>query len=49
MDKLTHYQATLQLMNLIKQSKQVCEALLPDLAILTLTDVEQAATNYRKA
>ena len=48
MNKLTRYQATLQLMNLIKVSKQQAEALLPDLEIMNLTDVENAASLYRK-
>jgi len=48
MNKLTRYQATLQLMNLIKVSKQQAEALLPDLEIMNLTDVENAASIYRK-
>jgi len=49
MNKLTRYQATLQLMNLIKVSKQTAEALLPNLEIMNLSDVENAAASYRMA
>jgi len=47
MDKLTRYQATLQLMNLIKTSKADAQSLLPDLEILSLDDVEKAAADFR--
>jgi hypothetical protein len=47
-DKLSRYQATLQLMHLIKQRKDVCEALLPDREILSVADVEAAAATYRE-
>lgn len=45
--KLSRYQATLQLMNLIKTSKADAESLLPDLEIMTVADVEKAAADYR--
>jgi len=47
MNKLTRYQATLQLMNLLKVSKQTAEALLPNQEIMNLSDVESAASHYR--
>jgi hypothetical protein len=48
MDKLNRYQATLQLMHLIKKPKYVAENLLPDdRTIYKVADVEAAAAKYR--